>query len=89
MRGKMKMTSGGKNSRAEVEKEAHEGTEGFNKGGATKKKERKMHGKKAHARHDRRDRKGKFAKGGAVFSEAGSVKERPGFGEQKINKEDE
>lgn len=84
MKGKMKST--GKNSRAEVEKEAHASTDGFNKGGKVRKG---VHGKKGHKRHDTRDRKGKFAKGGAVFSEAHSTKERPGFGEQKISKSDE
>lgn len=87
MRGK-KMASGG-NSRAEVEKEAHETTDGFHKGGKTKKKREDVHGMKGHKRHDRRDRKGKFAKGGPVFSEAGNTKQRPGFGEQMIDKEDE
>lgn len=87
MKGKMKMASGGRNSRSEVEKEAHSGTDGFNKGGKTMRKG--VHGKKGHKRHDTRGRNGKFAKGGAVFSEANHTKERPGFGEQKINKEDE
>ena len=88
MKGK-KMASGGRNSRVEVEKEAHSGTDGFKKGGATGKKGMKAHGKKGHHRHDKRDRTGKFASGGAVFSEAGKVKERPGYGTQTIDKEDE
>ena len=88
MKGK---SMGGKTSRAEVEKEAHSTTDGFNKGGATKgKRHMGVHGKGGHHRHDKRDRKGKFAKGGAVFSEAGpSTKTRAGFGQMKIDKEDE
>lgn len=89
MKGRHKMASGGRNSRAEVEKEAHETTDGFHMGGKTKKKGMKAEGKKGMKRHDQRDRKGKYASGGSVFSEAGKVKERPGFGEQKIDKEDE
>lgn len=88
MKGKMKMASGGRNSRAETEKEAKSGTDGFNKGGAAKHKG-KVHGKKHPPRHDKRDRKGKFAKGGAVFSEAHDTKQRPGYGEMHIDKEDE
>lgn len=84
-------TKAGANSRVETEKVAHEGDDGFNKGGATKHKKRgKVEGKKAHARHDKRDRRGKFAKGGAVESEAHGTKMRPGYkGLAQTDKEDD
>lgn len=84
-------TKAGPNSRKETEKVAHEGDSGFNKGGATKAKKRaKVEGKKARHRHDKRDRRGKFAKGGAVESDAHGVKMRPGYkGLATTDKEDD
>jgi hypothetical protein len=87
----------GENSRKSTMDEAHSEKEGFKHGGATHHEEKKdkkksggkVEGKKAHKRGDKKMRKGKFKDGGKVESEAGKQKDRPGFANDVIDKDDD
>jgi hypothetical protein len=85
-------------SRVEMLHEAENESGEFNRGGAAKKgkKHMKVHGKKAAKRHDKRDRHGKFARGGHIGApkekaetHANHVKMRPGYGVEKADKADD